>query len=56
MAVVSMIKLLILVVFFQVVDQGRIKLNDLLIMKEFYVVEGFGNMQFCNFGSKYMVL
>lgn len=48
---VSMIKLFILVVFFQVVDQGRIKLDDMLIMKEYYVVKGFGDMQFCNFGS-----
>ena len=53
MAAASTIKLPILVAFFQAVDQGRIKLNDLLTMKESHVAEGSGNMQFRNPGSKY---
>ncbi|MDT9340577.1 class A beta-lactamase-related serine hydrolase [Trichodesmium erythraeum 21-75] len=56
MAAASTIKLPILVAFFQAVDQGRIKLNDLLTMKESHVAEGSGNMQFRNPGSKYTAL
>ena len=55
-AAASTIKLPILVAFFQAVDQGRIKLNDMLTMEESHVAEGSGDMQFRKPGSKYTAL
>ncbi|MCL2923169.1 MAG: class A beta-lactamase-related serine hydrolase [Trichodesmium sp. MAG_R04] len=55
-AAASTIKLPILVAFFQAVDQGRIKLDDMLTMEESHIAEGSGNMQFRRPGSKYGAL
>ncbi len=55
-AAASTIKLPILVAFFQAVEQGRIKLNDMLTMEESHVAEGSGDMQFRKPGSKYTAL
>ena len=55
-AAASTIKVPILVAFFQAVDQGRIKLNDMLTMEESHVAEGSGDMQFRKPGSKYTAL
>ncbi len=55
-AAASTIKLPILVAFFQAVDQGRIKLDDMLTMKEYHVAKGSGDMQFRNPGSQYTAL
>ncbi len=55
-AAASTIKLPILVAFFQAVDQGRIKLDDMLTMEESLVAEGSGDMQFRKPGSKYTAL
>lgn len=55
-AAASTIKLPILVAFFQAVDQGRIKLDDMLTMEESHIAEGSGNMQFRRPGSKYRAL
>ena len=52
----STIKLPILVAFFQAVDQGRIKLDDMLTMEESHVAEGSGDMQFRKPGRKYTAL
>lgn len=55
-AAASTIKLPILVAFFQAVDQGRIKLDDMLTMEESNIAEGSGNMQFRRPGTKYRAL
>ncbi|MEB3339591.1 serine hydrolase [Okeania sp.] len=55
-AAASTIKLPILMAFFQAVDQGRIKLDDMLTMEESHVAEGSGDMQFRQPGSKYTAL
>ncbi len=55
-AAASTMKLPILVAFFQAVDRGRIKLNDMLTMEESHVAEGSGDMQFRKPGSKYTAL
>ncbi|MDJ0556678.1 MAG: serine hydrolase [Microcoleaceae cyanobacterium MO_207.B10] len=55
-AAASTIKLPILVAFFQAVDQGRIKLDDMLTMEKTHVATGSGDMQFRQPGSKYTAL
>jgi len=55
-AAASTIKLPILVAFFQAVDRGRIKLDDMLTMEESHVAEGSGDMQFRKPGRKYTAL
>ena len=55
-AAASTIKLPILVAFFQAVDQGRIKLDEMLTMEETHVAEGSGDLQFRRPGSKYTAL
>ncbi|NEO52918.1 MAG: serine hydrolase [Okeania sp. SIO3B5] len=55
-AAASTIKVPILVAFFQAVDQGRIKLDDMLTMEESHVAEGSGDMQFRRPGTKYTAL
>lgn len=55
-AAASTIKLPILVAFFQAVDQGRIKLDEMLTMEQTHVAEGSGDMQFRRPGSKYTAL
>ena len=52
----STIKVPILVAFFQAVDQGRIKLDEMLTMEETHIAEGSGDMQFRRPGSKYTAL
>lgn len=56
MAAASTIKVPILVAFFQAVDQGRIKLDDMLTMEESHIAEGSGDMQFRRPGTKYTAL
>ncbi|NEP90602.1 MAG: serine hydrolase [Okeania sp. SIO2C2] len=55
-AAASTIKVPILVAFFQAVDQGRIKLDDMLTMEESHIAEGSGDMQFRRPGTKYTAL
>ncbi|MDY7006262.1 MAG: serine hydrolase [Cyanobacteriota bacterium] len=55
-AAASTIKVPVLVAFFQAVDQGRIKLDDMLTMEESHVAEGSGDMQFRRPGTKYTAL
>ncbi|MCL2932516.1 MAG: class A beta-lactamase-related serine hydrolase [Trichodesmium sp. MAG_R03] len=55
-AAASTIKLPILVAFFQAVDQGRIKLDDMLTMEESHIAEGSGNMRFRRPGTQYRAL
>ncbi|NES04810.1 MAG: serine hydrolase [Okeania sp. SIO2F4] len=52
----STIKLPILVAFFQAVEQGRIKLDDMLTIEESHLAEGSGDMQFRKPGTKYTAL
>jgi beta-lactamase class A len=52
----STIKVPVLVAFFQDVEAGRIKLDDVLTMKENDVATGSGDMQFQPVGTEYTAL
>lgn len=52
----STIKVPVLVAFFQDVEAGRIKLDDILTMKENDVATGSGDMQFQPVGTEYTAL
>lgn len=52
----SMIKVPILVAFFQDVDAGKIRFNDLFTMQEEDVAGGSGDMQFDDVGSEYSAI
>ncbi len=52
----SMIKLPILVAFFQDVDAGKIKLDETLSIQQADIAEGSGDMQYAGAGSQYSVL
>ncbi len=52
----STIKIPILVAFFQDVDTGKIRLDELLTMKKQFIATGSGNMQHKFPGSKYTAL
>lgn len=52
----SMIKLPILVAFFQDVDAGKIKLDETLSIQQADIAEGSGDMQYAGTGSQYSVL
>lgn len=55
-AAASMIKVPILVAFFQDVDAGKIRLNEEMVMQEKDVATGSGDMQYAAVGSKYSAL
>lgn len=55
-AAASMIKVPVLVAFFQEVDAGRIQLDEMLTMEEADVASGSGNMQFSGVGTQYTAL
>lgn len=52
----SMIKVPVLVAFFQDVDAGKIQLNEILEITEGDLAEGSGDMQFDGVGSQYSAL
>lgn len=52
----SMIKLPILIAFFQDVDAGKVKLDEMLILQQADVAEGSGDMQYAGVGSQYSAL
>jgi beta-lactamase class A len=52
----SMIKLPILIAFFQDVDAGRIKLDEMLSLQQADLAEGSGNMQDSNVGTQFTAL
>lgn len=52
----SMIKLPILVAFFQDVDAGKIKLDEMLVIQEVDLAEGSGEMQYAGTGTQYTAL
>jgi beta-lactamase class A len=52
----SMIKVPILVAFFQDIDAGKIRLDEELTMQEKDVATGSGDMQYATVGSKYSAL
>jgi beta-lactamase class A len=52
----SMIKLPILVAFFQDVDAGKIKLDEMLSIQQADIAEGSGDMQFDPVGTQYSAL
>lgn len=52
----SMIKLPILVAFFQDVDAGKIKLDEMLAIQQADVAEGSGDMQYAGVGTQYSAL
>lgn len=52
----SMIKVPILVAFFQDVDAGKIKLDDILSIEQADIAEGSGDMQYAGAGSQYSAL
>lgn len=52
----STIKLPILIAFFQDVDAGKVKLNEMLTMRRDLVTNGSGTMQYGRVGRKYTAL
>lgn len=52
----SMIKLPILIAFFQDVDAGKVKLDEMLSLQQADVAEGSGDMQYAGVGSQYSAL
>jgi beta-lactamase class A len=52
----SMIKLPILVAFFQDVDAGKIKLDEMLVIQQTDLAEGSGDMQYAGTGTQYTAL
>lgn len=52
----SMIKLPILVAFFQDVDAGKIKLDEMLAIQQADIAEGSGEMQYAGAGTQYTAL
>jgi beta-lactamase class A len=52
----STIKLPLLIAFFQDVDAGTIKLDEVLTMRASHVTDGSGEMQFSPVGSRYSAL
>ncbi|NJO43790.1 MAG: serine hydrolase [Cyanobacteria bacterium CRU_2_1] len=52
----SMIKVPVLIAFFQDVDAGKIRLDEILTMQEGDLAEGSGDMQFDGVGSQYTAL
>jgi beta-lactamase class A len=55
-AAASMIKVPVLVAFFQDVDAGKIQLNDVFTMQEEDVASGSGDMQFHDVGTEYSAI
>lgn len=55
-AAASTIKVPILIAFFQDVDAGKIRLDEMLTMDESVVAEGSGGMQYQKLGSRYTAL
>jgi len=55
-AAASMIKVPVLVAFFQAVDEGKIRLDEQLVMRPDLIAEGSGDMQGQPPGSKYSAL
>lgn len=55
-AAASMIKVPVLVAFFQDVDAGRIRLDEVLTMEEEDLASGSGEMQFDGIGTEYTAL
>jgi beta-lactamase class A len=55
-AAASMIKVPVLVAFFQEVDAGRIRLDEMLTLEEEDVASGSGEMQFHSVGTQYSAL
>ena len=55
-AAASTIKVPILIAFFQDVDAGKIRLDEMLTMDESVVAEGSGGMQYQKVGNKYTAL
>ncbi|MEA5529574.1 serine hydrolase [Dolichospermum sp. UHCC 0684] len=55
-AAASTIKIPILIAFFQDVDGGKIRLDEMLILQKEMIVGGSGNMQYQPTGSKYTAL
>lgn len=56
LASASTIKLPILVAFFQDVDAGKVRLDELLTMKSQMIAEGSGDLQYKKAGTKYTAL
>ncbi|MBF2048274.1 MAG: serine hydrolase [Leptolyngbya sp. IPPAS B-1204] len=52
----SMIKLPVLIAFFQDVDAGKIKLDEMLQIQQTDVAEGSGDMQYAGVGTQYSAL
>lgn len=52
----SMIKLPILIAFFQDVDAGKIKLDEMLSVQQSDIAEGSGEMQYAGVGTQYSAL
>jgi beta-lactamase class A len=52
----SLIKLPILIAFFQDVDAGKIKLDEMLLIQQTDVAEGSGDMQYAGVGTQYSAL
>lgn len=52
----SMIKLPILIAFFQDVDSGKVKLDEMLSMQQSDVAEGSGDMQYSGAGTQFTAL
>lgn len=52
----SMIKVPILVAFFQDVDAGKIKLDEKIAIQQADIAEGSGDMQYAGVGSEYTLL
>lgn len=52
----SMIKLPILIAFFQDVDAGKIKLDEMLVIQQTDLAEGSGDMQYAGTGTQYTAL
>jgi beta-lactamase class A len=52
----SMIKLPILIAFFQDVDAGKIKLDEMLLIQQTDIAEGSGDMQYAGVGTQYSAL
>lgn len=52
----STIKIPILLAFFQDVDTGKIRLDELIKMKKEHIAEGSGNLQYKPVGSEYTAL
>ncbi|WAL59427.1 serine hydrolase [Thermocoleostomius sinensis] len=55
-AAASMIKVPILVAFFQEVDAGKIRLDEMLTLQEGDLASGSGDMQFAGVGTQYSAL